>query len=1217
MIIEEKKLFKKFKKKLIEGYKYEPKDIVFEPKISVGKSKYIPDIVIYKDSNPYIVIELKTRYIHKVFENTYSKVFEYAKYLNAPYFAVASLEFIDAYKIEDGEVKSIDNIPSKDNSLLDKSSNKLEDKLVINLFEQIRDILKGGGKRDDYSIIKEVNKLLLLKWFIEKENINNFSKIESIEDGLKFMIELNDLLDFINHRFQVFDGKLSFNLNKQEFSKVFKILKTINLVDFYNIDKIYFESIIKKLKDEVLLSVDLIQFINSIILDKNNLLISNSGFGQLSLSFNQSAYSENNKTKLQTNSLLHLFKNNRLRSYWFDYLDEDLLIPEKYRNILTVPPINLRTNIYQNYKIENNKKNKLHSLLYIERSLQILEENGYLYVVVPSSILSNQSYEHARSFIKNNFKIITIASLPTGSLLNTNIACSLLVLQKTRFKNNYNILITEFNEENLNYIIKHMIEEFDYPNYINSDELQDRWDYHYFKEEFLKLEHKVNGLPHVLLGEMTSSIRGSNLGHDKNGTVHLITVSSIENGELNINKLSKVSENKNYENSRGIVYENDLVISVIGKFPRCAKVTKEFEGSNTNAGIVILRSESIENINYIYDYLNSSIGQLLLHRGITFTSTTPIVTQTELEKIPIILDFKYKGLENEIEYINTLPVFTYKKEDKTKIEHDECEEKIREKLIEQRKNFEEELDVKITEERNNYLSEFELNNDAEVSLIGLKGEVFGVNVIRCFLNVEILRRFETDKQDFQRDINSDHKQDLIKYISDENYKFFPEIVLGINNYFNINEDSSDGNTLIEENPISGSANLVKLSFLSDEVFNKIEVLDGRHRIESFKASEDIDLGVMVSVVFILFDSKQCENLLDKVIFYNLNKKARQLDPIDYLHLLKSDDKNNRLKELEILNVDLYKYLSSKKVEIYNESDSYKILEECIILTDYMEKVYEKNTKYLTDDKNKMVHINSFKYIKKHLLENNNYCVNLITKFYKLIIHIVSKEENRENMHEFLLKEITGFVEWLRLSKLMENIDEIQDFKDFYSTYQKTNIPKSRKIYLSMPYHKETEWTYFVIKDVINEISNNLQIKIDLIRTDQQTYGVHTGISETIYNEIESCDLMIADLTGDNVNVFNEVGFKMGIDKAQKLSETQIIFLVNSKCYYEERLENSSFIDNEYEVRGKILKNKSKDVPFNLRGIKHIEFHTSHYLKAELYKELEQYFNYYKISKVSK
>ncbi|MDD3060904.1 MAG: hypothetical protein PHW94_08205, partial [Sulfurimonas sp.] len=243
---------------------------------------------------------------------------------------------------------------------------------------------------------------------------------------------------------------------------------------------------------------------------------------------------------------------------------------------------------------------------------------------------------------------------------------------------------------------------------------------------------------------------------------------------------------------------------------------------------------------------------------------------------------------------------------------------------------------------------------------------------------------------------------------------------------------------------------------------------------------------------------------------------------------------------------------------------------------------------------------------------------LKTKFYILIINIISETRlNRNKINDYLDKELAGFIEWLELSNLFESLQKISELKDFYKTYQQTYVPKSRKIYISMPYHKETEWTYFLIKDVINDISNNLKIRIEPIRTDQQTNGVHTGISETVYNEIASCDLMIADLTGGNANVFNEVGFKMGLDKAQGLKETQIIFIVNSKCYYEEHLENESFVDGEYKVSGKVLKNSAKQVPFNLRGIKHIEFYNSHYLKAELYKELEQYFSYYKITKVSK
>jgi uncharacterized protein (UPF0248 family) len=229
--------------------------------------------------------------------------------------------------------------------------------------------------------------------------------------------------------------------------------------------------------------------------------------------------------------------------------------------------------------------------------------------------------------------------------------------------------------------------------------------------------------------------------------------------------------------------------------------------------------------------------------------------------------------------------------------------------------------------------------------------------------------------------------------------------------------------------------------------------------------------------------------------------------------------------------------------------------------------------------------------------------------------------NLDFRDKYLQKELAGFIEWLNITNLIDNLKEVDDLKDFYHTHQQTYVPKSRKIYISMPYHKETEWTYFLIKDVINDISNNLKIKIEAIRTDQEADGVHSGIREKVYSQIEESDLMIADLTGNNPNVFNEVGFKMGLDKAKGLKDTQIIFIFNTQSYYKEILNiqkiSSTQNPDAFEINGKVLLNESKNVAFNLSAIKQITFYDSYYLKDKLYRELEQYFNYYKITKVFK
>ena len=101
-------------------------------------------------------------------------------------------------------------------------------------------------------------------------------------------------------------------------------------------------------------------------------------------------------------------------------------------------------------------------------------------------------------------------------------------------------------------------------------------------------------------------------------------------------------------------------------------------------------------------------------------------------------------------------------------------------------------------------------------------------------------------------------------------------------------------------------------------------------------------------------------------------------------------------------------------------------------------------------------------------------IRLKTKIYKLVMHIINEmvPSAASEMHIYVDKEITGFLEWLELTNLIDTIDQTNDLRDLYRTCKETYIPKSRRIFISMPYHKETEWTYYLIKDVINDISYN-------------------------------------------------------------------------------------------------------------------------------------------------
>lgn len=1186
--MEEVELIKSFKNKLIEEYGYNEQDIKVEDRIGellIYKISYIPDIVVYKNNKPYIVIELQSKYIHNIFSKVYETVFNVSKIIEAPYFVLASNNYIEAYTIIDDIPISIADIPSeKTNSVVIQKYENINEIELKYILSQIKDILWSGGKRDDFTVITEINKVLLAKKYDESNNDLLFKgyKRLSFKEYHEIKERLNKLFKQANNKYQIFNSEDNLELNQKEIEIIIRLLERIKLSKIENFEDFFYNIFVNPIKGEVLLSQSILNIVTGILKNdylNTKTLYAGSGFGQLPLKseFRDTIYSiENNQIKHQTHMVLQIIKDFDKINYLDDYLETDNLKEDLFNRIILVPPINVKIKTYPQYK-----NNKDLSVLFIERSHKILEENGLLYIVLSDSLLSNGVFSDTRDFIKYYFDIIAIISLPKNSLINTNIKCSLLILRKTKESiKNSNVLMFEIDDKNdteyIQYIANHIKDQIESNLTIKKNELNHRWDYHYFKPKYLEIEYKMKNIQEGILRDYVELIRGSNLGNNEFGTLNLITAGTIKDSFIDKNKLSKVTEEDYEKNPRGIVRENDLLINVVGRTPKCSIVTKEFIGANTSASVVILRPKN-NNYQNIKSFLNSDIGQKLIQRRIIYTTTTPIITQFELENIPVNIT-DYNELVDEIEEISI------RNEDKETYDDE---------------------DVLYNEDENiNQIMSFE----------GIKGKVFSLDVIRTFISLGDLKDFKTNKQNFQRELDEEHKKELVDFLTYKNYKFFPEIVVGLKNIKMLKENKLV--TIIEnENIVTLNFNVINDS--EDDIFDYVEVLDGRHRIESIKSYLEEDSSkkaLTISIVFILLSEDDSDSLVDRAIFYNLNAKAKHLLPDDYLNLLDSDD-HDKLNELGILNISLFKFLSKNRESIFKiKNDDRLILKQCIDLTDYIVKHID--IKKLGQIKAQEDILEVLKLVNKNVI--SDYDIALKTKLYKVIIYIISNGNMDINtIYEYIKIDISGFIEWLNISGLMNSLVDVDDLKDFYNTYQKTYIPKSRKIYLSMPYHKETEWTFFLIKDVINEISNNLQIKIEPIRTDQQTNGVHTGISETVYNEIESCDLMIADLTGGNANVFNEVGFKMGLDKAQGLKETQIIFIVNSKCYYEEFLENESFIDNEYKVKGKILKNNSKPVPFNLRGIKHIEFHNSHYLKAELYKELEKYFSYYKITKVLK
>lgn len=101
---------------------------------------------------------------------------------------------------------------------------------------------------------------------------------------------------------------------------------------------------------------------------------------------------------------------------------------------------------------------------------------------------------------------------------------------------------------------------------------------------------------------------------------------------------------------------------------------------------------------------------------------------------------------------------------------------------------------------------------------------------------------------------------------------------------------------------------------------------------------------------------------------------------------------------------------------------------------------------------------------------------------------------------------------------------------------------------------------------IKETAKNLDIQAE--RVDEQIYS--EGILERIYNQIDVADIIIADMTGQNTNVFYEVGYAHGKNKL---------------CI--------------------LLTQNADDIPFDLKHHRHIVYNGSiSQLKKQLENDLE-------------
>ncbi|HEX8198603.1 MAG TPA: N-6 DNA methylase [Pyrinomonadaceae bacterium] len=102
------------------------------------------------------------------------------------------------------------------------------------------------------------------------------------------------------------------------------------------------------------------------------------------------------------------------------------------------------------YKTNKLLTGQVTEILFIEKCLSLLRENGRMAIILPNGHFENSSLEYLRYFIKQNAKILAVVNLPQETFIpyGTGVKTSILFLEKQTLKNSesYKVFFSRINK---------------------------------------------------------------------------------------------------------------------------------------------------------------------------------------------------------------------------------------------------------------------------------------------------------------------------------------------------------------------------------------------------------------------------------------------------------------------------------------------------------------------------------------------------------------------------------------------------------------------------------------------------------------------------------------------------------------------------------------------------------------------------------------------------
>lgn len=325
-------------------------------------------------------------------------------------------------------------------------------------------------------------------------------------------------------------------------------------------------------------------------------------------------------------------------------------LSDKFDFVVTFPPLGQR--------LEINGRRTSSEILYIEKALELLNENGVAIFILSSNFLTAPAYSEQRNSILNNFGLSKILSLPQGTIRNTGIELSILVVSKV------NVSKTDYYTVNQGFSLKNAKPTFS----VSKEELTERWDLNFHNPQNQKYQEQLNENETKKIGDLVEICLGIPFNQDERkpkGTYKILSPRNILNGFLEETTSDNFIERDNFNTreQKAILRKGDIL------FPRFnrEKVTIYVHNSDdnkfiANQYIVILRGKNAE---YVATYLNTDSGLSLFNqqikrhaRGVALpTISLQDLTNIQIPILPIAdLEYASKSRLEKLSYQQLLDI---------------------------------------------------------------------------------------------------------------------------------------------------------------------------------------------------------------------------------------------------------------------------------------------------------------------------------------------------------------------------------------------------------------------------------------------------------------------------------------------------------------------------------------------------------------------------------